>query len=344
MKETVSVCLPVWNGAKTILQTIQSILNQTFKDFELVIVDNASTDNTADLIKSITDNKVNTLSIINKINIGCGGNLEECKKRARGDILFYISDDDILDINALRKVYTAFQFSKDIGMVTRPYYWFDEDVSKPVRVTKQFYKNQIVTIKSPYEKIKDVIALSDQISGMGFRKKYMNFSFKNEHFVEMASVVPLMLKNCKAVILKDNIVAVRTTTSGYREGSNSLVFQNSPMMAWYNLITTTYYEDKFKELRQYLIRNFVAKNYIGLVQIKNFGSYKSLFKEIYYLIKLNWLNIFNPQFWFFSLGTIIIPRFTLKRLVAIYKNNINSQFLKNKNNFGKIDIKTAVSP
>lgn len=326
MKEEISVCLPVWNGAATILETIQSVLNQTWKDFELVIVDNASTDKTADLIKSIDDRRVRIYR--NKRNVGCGGNLEECKKRARGDILLYISDDDILDVNALGKIYDAFQLSGDIGVVTRPYYWFNDDVSRPVRATKQFSQNQIVSINSPYEKIKDVIASADQISGMGFRKKYMRFSFKNKRFIEMASVVLPMLKDRRAVILKDNIVAVRTSASGYRQDSNSLVFKDSPMMAWYNLITITYSEDKFRKLRQYLIRNFIAQNYIGLVQIKNFGSYQSLFKEIYYLLKLRWQNIFSPRFWFLTLGTIIIPRFILRRLVVIYKNKFNSRLLE----------------
>ena len=326
MKEKVSVCLPVWNGAKTVLETIQSVLNQTFKNFELVIIDNASTDNTVDLVRSMMDKRIRLYR--NKRNLGCGGNLEVCKKRAMGNILFYVSDDDILDVNALRKVYQAFQISKDIGIVTRPYYWFNEDVSKSVRVTKQFSRNQIISMDSPYENIKDVIALADQISGIGFRKKYMNFSFRNKRFVEMASAVLPMLKNCKTVVLKDNIVAVRTSASGYRENSNSLVFKNSPMMAWHDLITITYYEDKFRGLKEYLIRNFVAKNYVGLVQIKNFGSYKSLFREIYYLIKLRWLNIFNPRFWLFSIGTIIIPRFILRKLVVIYKNKINSKFLR----------------
>jgi len=277
MKEKVSVCIPARNGADTILETIQSVLGQTWKDFELVIVDNASTDNTVEVVRSVKDKRIKLYR--NKRNLGCGGNLEECKKRATGGILFYVSADDIVNTNALEKVYQAFQISENIGIVTRPYYWFDKDASRPVRAKKQFSKNQIVSIDSPYEKIKDVIGLSDQISGMGFRKKYLkDFSFVNKHFVEMASVVLPMLKNYKAVILEDNIIAVRTRSSGYKGSS---VCENSPMMAWYNLITATYWEDKFKGLRKYLTYNFVANNYVGLVQIKNFASYKSLFREIY---------------------------------------------------------------
>lgn len=324
MQEKLSICIPVYNGAETILQTLQSVLSQTLTNFELVIVDNASTDKTIELIKSISDKRIKLYR--NEGNLGCGRSLEECKKRATGDILFYICADDVVDINALRKIYDAFQISEDIGIVTRPYYWFDEAVTKPVRATKQFSKNQIVSINDSYEKIRGVIALADQLSGIGFRKKYMTFSFGNEHFIETASMVVSMLKNCKALILKDNIVAVRINASATK---TPLVYKESPLLAWHDLITEAYHEPEFRGLKKYLIDNFVANNYVGLIQIKNYGSYRALLREIFYLLKLKWLNIFIPQFWFFSLGTLVIPRAILRKLVVIYKNKINSKFLKN---------------
>lgn len=332
MDEKVSICIPVYNGANTILQTIQSILAQTFKDFELVIVDNVSTDNTIDVIKSVVDDRIKLYR--NETNKGCGGNLLECRKRASGDIIFYICADDIADIDAIKKVYDAFQISEEIGIVTRPYFWFDEDISKPVRAKKQYNDDQIVSINESYDKVADVIALSDQISGIAFRKKYMNFYFTNEFFLEMASMVMPMLKNCKVVILKDNIVGVRISASG---SMNPIVYKKSPMIAWYNMINMVYYEDKFQGLRKYLTDNFVANNYVGLIQIKNYGSYNSLFREIYYLIKLRRKNIFDIRFWFFSIGTIILPRFILKKMVTIFKNKINSKFL------GEIKFKYSYS-
>jgi len=324
MKESVSVCIPVYNGANTISETIRSILAQTFRDFELIIVDNASTDATVDTVKAVGDERVKLY--VNGKNLGCGGNLEECRRRASGSILFYMAADDLADKQALEKVYEAFQISDEIGVVTRPYFWFSGPGADPVRATKQFKKDRIVSIDSPYGEIRDVIGSSDQISGIGVRKRYMNFSFGSEQFVEMAALVTRMLKDCKAVILKDNIVAVRMQYSG---AANPAAYLRSPILAWYNLINRAYGEDKFKNLRNYLVKDFVATNYIGLVQIKNFGGYKALFREIYYLIRFRWLNIFNLRFWFFCIGTVIVPRFILRRSVIFYKEKINSRFLKN---------------
>lgn len=324
MHEKVSVCLPVYNAARTILATIKSILNQTFKNFELVVVDNASTDNTLDLVRTIQDKRLKIYQ--NKKNLGCGRNLEECKKRAQGQILFYICTDDLVDTRALEKVYQVFKKAPDVGLVTRAYYWFEESPSKAIRARKSFEKDFLISINDNYQKIKEVLQLSDQISGTAFRKKYMQVPFGKKPFIETATLVAQMLKECKAVVLKDYLIAVRISSSGTLKPD---VYQDSPLLSWYNLVTKTYKGKKYQGLRKYLINNFVANNFIGLVQIKNFGSYQALLREIYYLIKIKWQNIFSFRFWFFTLGTILTPRFLLKKLVVIYKNRINACFLKN---------------
>ena len=320
----ISVCIPVYNGALTIEETIASILAQTVKDFECVVVDNASSDTTPQVVKAIPDTRIRFFR--NDKNLGCGGNLNECFNRVRGDVLFFMAADDIASPNALEKVMDAFAMDEKIGIVTRPYYWFQTDVRWPVRATRQFKERQVVSIGDDFDKVSSVLALSDQISGMAFRKKYMKATFGRDYFVEMSTQVAAMLKECRAVILKENIVAVRIADNG---AMKPYVYEKSPMMCWYNMVTKTYEGDGFKPLKDHLIRNFIANNFIGFVQIKNFSGYRALFREIGLLIKLNWLNIFKPAFWFFSLGTIIVPRALLWKMVVFYKNKINSAFLRN---------------
>ena len=323
-KACISVCIPAYNASKTIKQTIDSVLAQTLKNFELVITDDSSKDDTVDIIKSIKDRRIKLFT--NKIQLGAGRNFEKCKNRAKTEIIFYLACDDLLDIKALEKVHKAFSISPDIGIVTRPYFWFQGKSLKPVRATKQFLKDKIVSMESPLNDIRDVIALSDQVSGMGFRKSFLKDKFSNEPFIEISSIVLPMLKKCKAVILKDNIIAVRVDQSG---SMNPNVYFKSPIMAWYNLINNTYKSNNFRNLREYLIRNFVANNYVGLVQIKNYGPYKSLLREIYYLLRLKKSNVVSLRFWVYSLLTILTPRSLLRKLTRYYKNNINSMFIRN---------------
>jgi len=319
----ISVCLPVYNGSATIADTLRSILCQTFEDFELVVVDNASTDNTADIVKGFTDKRIAYYR--NDTNIGNAANFDACCRFAKTGLLFYICDDDVADKDALKKVYEAFMISEDIGIVVRPYYWFIDNFLEPVRITRQFSKSEIVSLASPFHKIADVIALADQISGVGLRKRYKCRNFSPTYFIEMSSVVAPMLKHCKAVILRDNIVAVRAANSA----NEAILYIHSPMMSWYRLITDTFSDSKTTALKNYLIQDFIATNYIGLVQIKNYGTMKALLREIALLIRLRPKNIFNLNFLFFSLGTIIIPKSLLRWLVNFYKNRVNSRLLSN---------------
>ena len=88
---------------------------------------------------------------------------------------------------------------------------------------------------------------------------------------------------------------------------------------------------ELKDIKNKCIKTFVAVSYVGLVQVKNYaGKYTYLLREIFLLVKYRWKNLFNLKFWFFSLGTAILPRSVLIPLVATYKNKINSKIVESR--------------
>ncbi len=326
-KVLISVCIPTYNSGNTIVSTLRSLANQSIRDFEIVIVDDASKDNTIKKIKSFKDSRIRLYK--NKKNIGCGKNLEKCKDKAVGKIIVFLAGDDLFDKYALKKIINAFNTSKNVGVVIRPYFWFIGNDLRPVRVTRHFDKDMVVSIRSSFNKIIDVMALSDQMSGVSFRKDLLNFSFNNQPFVEMASAVMKALKDHKAVILKDYILGVRIGSNG---STNPNVYRNSPMEVWKNTLYTEFPEKRYKRMREYILRNFIATNYVGLIQIKNFGTTRQLLREISSLIKYRWINIFNYKFLFFTLMSLLTPRTVLRKLTEIFKLKFNSKTL------GKIDF------
>lgn len=92
MNPKITVLLTVYNR-ESISRTIESILSQTFQDFELLIIDNASTDNTQSIIKSYSDNRIRLY--INEKNMGQTYSLNRGLTLARGEYIARIDADDI---------------------------------------------------------------------------------------------------------------------------------------------------------------------------------------------------------------------------------------------------------
>lgn len=89
----ISVIMPVHNGEKYLREAIKSVLTQTFSDFELIIIDDGSTDFTADIIKSIDDNRIVYLK--NNQNIGISDTLNKGILESKGKYIARMDADDI---------------------------------------------------------------------------------------------------------------------------------------------------------------------------------------------------------------------------------------------------------
>lgn len=317
-----SVLIPVYDMETTIGETLKSILAQSYKNFEIIVQDNDSRDNTAKIIKSFKDKRI--IYFKNQKNIGPALNLVYGQKNCSGDIIYLMAADDLMDRDALLKTHRAFKISPDIGAVTRPYFWFDKSVKIPVRAKKQCdsKKDTIITINDCNRKIVyNFLSTLDQLSGLAYRKKYMDKTFRDDIWTCHSYPLLSIFKKYPVVALKDYVIAVRIGRSGTRCD----IYRNSPMMSWINMFKDVFSETKFQEIKNDIIRNFVATNYVGLVQIRSYGSYVSFLREIFYLVKYRPENLISPMFWIFSLGCLITPSFLLAKLVDWYKNTLYSK-------------------
>ena len=98
-----SVCVPVYNGNKFLEEAIRSVLNQTFKDFELVIVDDCSTEDPAPILSRFKDSRIQFHR--NVVRQGLVGNWNRCVELSRGNLVCVFHQDDVmLPENLRRKV------------------------------------------------------------------------------------------------------------------------------------------------------------------------------------------------------------------------------------------------
>jgi len=321
-----SILIPTYNGVEVIGDTLRSILSQSFQNFEIIIQDDASSDNTIEAVESLNDPRIKIFQ--NAKNLGYSANLEDLSKKGNGEIIYLMGQDDILGENALLDTHEAFKISEDIGAVARPYFWFDEKITKPVRATKQLNpeKNEIVRITDDFDRIILTIDVAGQLSGLAMRREYMDTPFHEDIFPCHVYPFIAILKKHPIVFLKDYNLAVRIRSSQCR--SVSWIYDKSPVESWVDFASSVFPGKEFEKFRKYFIKNYVAKNYVGLIQIRNYAKYRYLLRETWYLLKYRWQNAYNPVFWFFSLGCAITPPFALIPLVDWYKSKINSRKLR----------------
>ena len=321
-----SILIPTYNGAEVIGDTLRSILSQSFQNFEIIIQDDASKDSTIEAVKSFNEPRIKIFK--NEKNLGYSGNLASLAKKGEGEIIYLMGQDDILAEDNLLETHNAFLMSGDIGAVARPYFWFDEKITKPVRATKQLNpeKDEIVTMKDNFERIVLTIDVAGQLSGLAMRREFMDTPFHEDIFPCHVYPFIAILKKHPIVFLKDYNLAVRIRSSQCR--SVSSIYDKSPVRSWVDFANSTFPEKEFEKFRRYFIKNYVAKNYVGLVQIRNYARYRYLWREIWLLLKYRWQNIFSPTFWFFSLGCAVTPPSVLIPLVDWYKREINSRKFK----------------
>lgn len=119
----VSIILPTYNGAKYIQQSIDSCLNQTYKNIEIIVVDDGSIDGTTDIINNYTDKHI--IFIRHNKNKGLPNALNTGFSEASGDYLTWTSDDNLYAKMAIEKM-LHFLSINDSSFVYCNYYEFKD--------------------------------------------------------------------------------------------------------------------------------------------------------------------------------------------------------------------------
>lgn len=138
MTELVSIIIPVYNSEKFIYQTLQSCLCQTYKNLELVIVNDGSTDRSEKIIFNTLKDSHCKVNYVNQLNVGLCGARNRGINIANGSLILFLDSDDLLFPNSIETlVATIDNFDVVIGS------WMDFD-SKSGKITNEVnYRNDI---------------------------------------------------------------------------------------------------------------------------------------------------------------------------------------------------------
>ncbi len=139
----VSVCIPTYNHAHFLKDAVESVLCQTLVDFELVVVDNCSTDNTRELVTFYTSRDARVKYFCNDVNVGPQENLNRCLQHASGEFVKILCADDLLEPACLEESVSALENRPEAKLAASARLLVDADL-KPIRVAGYSDRNVVV--------------------------------------------------------------------------------------------------------------------------------------------------------------------------------------------------------
>jgi glycosyltransferase involved in cell wall biosynthesis len=168
-----SVMVPVYNRADLIGKTLQCILNQSYEDFEISVIDDASTDNTVEIVE--TKYKDPRITVIrNKENLGLTKNWNHCLELAQGPLVQIMQSDDLIDPDYLERVNKIFNDHPEVGFVSAACRYIDSSdqiIGSPAEIPDFIYEagddavTAILTLGFPH--VSSIIMRKSALSQIG---------------------------------------------------------------------------------------------------------------------------------------------------------------------------------
>lgn len=147
MQPRVSVIMGIYNCDPTLAESLNSIVRQTYTDWEMILCDDASTDDTLQVAREWARRDPRIKVLANESNLGLARTLNRCIAEARGELLARQDGDDISELDRLEKLVAAIDAYPDIAVVSSWMATFDENGiwgqvrTKPFPIDEDFLTN-----------------------------------------------------------------------------------------------------------------------------------------------------------------------------------------------------------
>lgn len=142
----ISVCLPVYNGERFLAQAIESVLAQTYGDFELIVIDDCSTDASPAIAEryAAQDSRIRLLK--NESNVGLFQNYNRCLQEANGEFIKPFAQDDLLAPTMFERMIERFEANPSVALMSVGKRWLSES-GETLQSFKLFPKDTMVSGK-----------------------------------------------------------------------------------------------------------------------------------------------------------------------------------------------------
>lgn len=278
----ITIAIPAYNNEETIHEAIATSLNQEYPDKEILVIDDCSTDKTAEVARSYP-----VRVIINEKNLGIAKNLEKLMTEAQGRFMIYLCADDVFTCpQVVGDVVQIFNHNQNIGVIGRYFYFYLHGKPGAIGVCRD----------------RNILTNSCCPSGMAFRRD-PSVKSSPKPFIEMPTIVSNYLKNgWEWTMMEYDTVAARFKP-GENTGTKSSYYVSSPLQSWIDLLGSPI---RFNE---------------GFIQLKNRAPHL-LIPEIKLAIKSDKTILKDWTFWLYAGAALLIPGFILRKLTVWYRDTI----------------------
>lgn len=243
MEDLISVIINVYNGEKYIKKCLESIINQTYKNLEILIINDGSTDNTISICESYDDERIR---IINQKNMGLSLARNVGIENARGEYLYFIDCDDFVENDVVEYLYNLCKKYGALMATCNPY-----DIYSYNFVVKN--KKEEIQILSNKEMLKKVLLSLDRAvtiwNKLIKKELFDNIKFEDRPINDVAVTY-------KLVLAADKIVYSNQAKYYYLRHSKS--------------ITATKKTDTYRAIDKYMVTveryNYIKNIYPDLIE------------------------------------------------------------------------------
>lgn len=256
MNKKISILMTVYNGANYLKESIESILNQTFKDFELIIVNDYSSDNTVQIIKKFNDKRIRLFNLNSRL--GRTKALNYGLNRCSSELIAIQDADDISNNTRLEKLLKQISKDKNLGLVFSNFEIIDSksEILKKPKIDF-FTKKKLFFSKLKYI---NLIAHSSVIFKRNIKKKIF-FYDENYEYAQDYKMILYYLKNSQIHQVNENLVKIRDHSENM---TNQKKLYKKRVLENLNLLNFS--ESQFINTygEKIFIKFFKFKNYIKL--------------------------------------------------------------------------------
>ncbi len=301
--DKISIIIPVYNCEKYLDECLCSIIGQTYKNFEVLIVNDGSTDSSKEIIKKYADNDLRFKFIDNSQNNGQSYCRNIALKLATGDYLFFIDADDVIDLNCL-KILLDLLKSNDADVSISNYKTFVNSIKKPIAKKESL-------ILDNYSLMQDV-AICSKIQTFSWgrlfkRKLFDDVAYPEGRIFEDVYLITFVLSRASKCVYTDEVLYFYRTN----ESSSSRRLDLYKIQSYFLSIEqkADFINKNYPNLLKDMCNSFfevfsLAK--VHKIKSKNIPNYKStklLYKKAVgnagLLQKMKFIALFNPILYFF---------------------------------------------